>query len=531
MKSAPPKNKVIGTIAKSAFRILNYLAWEAGMRFVSDPDRGQVGYWPFSGPQDPVEANDIVSRLEIIRKAQEYERNNAIVNRLLDVFELFTVGAGGMPIIPASSDENWNQKRKVLWDRWCEIPDLASLQSFGTMQSLCARRWPCDGRVLINLTRSDTPIRVPGLSMAQYHPRIQLIESARIQTPPEMAMRSDIIDGCQVDTKGRPLSWWFTERSQVADITRGITYGAVKYTQRDAKYIVDISEPMRPGEYHPFSLLAPVLNDIQDLDELCKLAKKKAKASARVTNVYNTENGEMPDADTTRKERYSTAETTNTGTDFTKERLQEFERITGAKGIALRIGEGLKQVGAATPNEIEQAHWDIIVNRICAGFGISKLLLFPNSMQGTVVRADLDISNTFFRARSAVLQEKFLKVYEYVTDQECAYESSIADRPPDWRKATIHPPRGCNVDIGRNSSATIAEYEAGMRSLRTIYGDLGDFWKVEIDQIQEEKAYIMAGEKSKGLPPGTTQSAISEALKNQMQADATRQSQQEAFPA
>jgi len=512
-----PKNKAVSAVAKAVFKVMNYLAWEAGMKWVYDPDRGQVGYWPHSGPQDPIEANDLSSRLELIRKVQEYERNNAVVNRLLDVFELFTVGAGGMPILPASGDERWNIARKALWDRWCQIPDLTSLQSFPTMQSLCARRWPADGRILVNLTRSDTPFRLPGNSRPQFHPRIQLIESARIQTPSNLRGRSDVIDGIQVDSKGRPIAYHFTERVGIPDVSLGITLGENRFTSRPAEFIVDISEPMRPGEYHPMPLFSPVLNDIQDLDELAKQAKKRSKSRGKVGLVFNTETGEIPDPELVRNIRYSEqGELTSTGDTFTKERLEEYQRVLGVANIALKTNEKVTEIGAQSPNEIEQSHWDIIVNRICAGFGVSKLLLFPNSMQGTVVRADLDISNIFFRARSAVLQEKFLKIYEYVTDQECQYEPSIADRPPDWQKASIRSPRGCNVDVGRNSQAMIAEYLNGMRSLRSIYGDLGQDWREEIDQIQNEKAYIMAGETKRMLAPGTTQSAISEALQNEM---------------
>jgi len=510
----PPSNKRVGFLG----RLFAYLAWEAGVRWSSE--RGQVG-WGYSGVQDPNEANDQQSREEIDRKAQHYERNNAIVNRLVDVFELFTVGAGGMPILAASSDAAWNAKRQSLWDRWCEIPDLTSLQTFGTLQGLAARRWFVDGRVLIFLTGSDRatgPVR----------PRIQLIEAFRLKNP-SGERQQNIIDGIQVDSKGRPIAYYVSQRRPVPDLVRGVTLGEEKIEPIPAESIIDISEPMRPGEYHPFSFLAPVLNDVQDLDELCKLAKQKARSSANITNVFNTESGEVPDADTVRRARYSTSEETNTEDAYTKERVEEFRRILGPRTIALRVNEKVDQVGAKTPNEIEQAHWDIIVNRICAGVGISKLLVFPNSMQGTVVRADLDIANTFFRSRSSVLQGAFLRVYKYVTREEIKIERSIADAPKspedpfDWARATIRSPRGCNVDVGRNSAAMIAEYMAGMRTLRSIYAELGLDWRAEVTQSLEEKAFMLEEASRLKLPPQLASNAIAEALEKSAAADAARQ--------
>lgn len=510
-------------------RIFAYLAWEAGYRWSTE--RGQVGWdWSRGRPQDPIDANDLISRDEVTRKAQHYERNNAIVNRLVDVFELFTVGAGGMPIIPASSDEAWNEARKPLWNRWCEIPDLTSLQPFGILQGLTARRWFVDGRVLIFLTRSDTPIKVGNEQTARYRPRIQLIESFRLRNPHGESQRANIIDGIEVDGKGRPIAYWISERAPVANLNLGITFGEEKITPKPAANIIDVSEPMRPGEYHPFSILAPVLNDIQDLDELGKLAKQKARAASDLFNIFQMENGELPDAENLRRVKLTTQEATNTGAEFQKQRVEEFRRVLGGKSLALRPNEDVKQVGAQTPNQIDQDHWDIIVNRICAGVGISKLLLFPNSMQGTVVRADLDISNIFFQARSSVPQTAFSRVYQYVTDQEARIEISIADRPIDWWKCNIRAPRGCNVDVGRNSAAMIAEYLNGMRSLRSIYAELGEDWKEEISQIADEKQFILNLEKQKTLPPGTIQSAISEALQTQMQADSQSRQQSEALP-
>jgi hypothetical protein len=511
---------------KSSFfgRLFNYLAWEAGFRW--SEERGRVG-WGFH-VQDPIQANDALSRIEVTRKAQHYERNNAIVNRLVDVFELFTVGAGGMPIIPKSSDEAWNESRKILWDRWCEIPDLTSLQTFGTLQGLTSRRWFIDGRILIFLTRSDVPIRVGNEATPRYRPRVQLIESSRLQNPQGESQRANIIDGIEVDGRGRPVAYWISESAPIADLNLGITYGNQTITPKPAANIIDVSEPMRPGEYHPFSFLAPVLNDIQDLDELCKLAKACARSIRNVKKVYKTETGELPDAETVRRNRWSTTEQTNDGTNYQKERVEEIQRILGSDVIAMRPNESLEQPNATTPNAIEQAHWDIIVNRICAGVGISKLLLFPNSMQGTVVRADLDINNIFFRARSEVLQDAFRRAYKYVTDQEARIEISIADRPFDWDKCSIQSPRGCNVDVGRNSTAMIAEYLAGMRSLQSIYAELGQDWKEQVTQIGDEKELIQSIEVLKKLPPGSIQSAISEALKTQIQSDQQSQQKEDA---
>src|SRR5687767_12103403 len=81
------------------------------------------------------------TRLELVRKSRYFEKNNAIVNRLVDLFEQFTVGAAGLQLIPASSDAAWNERALLSFEQWSQFCDLTSLHTFGTLQSLCARSW------------------------------------------------------------------------------------------------------------------------------------------------------------------------------------------------------------------------------------------------------------------------------------------------------------------------------------------------------------------------------------------------------
>jgi capsid protein len=504
MKRAKAQNKFLTTF----FAIMAYLGWDAGQRWQTE--RGVVGGWGYI--QDPNDTNDPMEREEITRKAQHYERNNWITNRLIDVFELFVTGAGGMPVTPASSDEEWNSRRKELWDLWVKNPDLTSLQDFGTLQSLIDRRWFVDGEVFIYKTRSDR---------APFRPRIQLIEASRVKNPPNTG-NAKIIDGIEVDSRGRPIAYWVCD---------GDEYGNEKFRRIPAENIRHIAEPMRPGQLRAFSFLAPVLNDIQDLNELCKMAMLKAKDAAEISNVLENEAGEIPPSEARRQARFNVDTKTAAGTDITKERVQQLRQVLGPRTIALRIGEKISQLRAESPNQIEQAHWDSIVSRICAGVGISKLLVLPWSMQGTVVRGDLDISNTFFRSRSAVIASAILDIYEYVTEEESKFERSIADKPFDWRKASIRAPRGCNVDVGRNSAAMIAELEAGATTYEAIFAPLGLDWKEQFRQRAREEAFLDRVASEEGTTPERIKKSIGDLLRDKMEAESKAREEEDKIAA
>ena len=67
-------------------------------------------------------------------------------------------------------------------------------------------------------------------------------------------------------------------------------------------------------------------------------------------------------------------------------------------------------------------------------------------------------------------------------------DGALRGAPGDWRAFTFIPPKGPDVDAGRNSSAMIAEYKAGMRTLRDIYGESGRQWQIELRQRADEVA-------------------------------------------
>lgn len=412
---------------------------------------------------------DSGTREEILRKARYWERNNAIVNRLADIFELYTVG-GGIPVTPDSGDSEWNVRAKEYWEESCKLLNLSNRQPFSCDQSLCARSWFIDGEVFILKTRGETGF-----------PRIQLIESHRVCTPTRMAdMEGRFIhDGVEVDvTTGRPIAYW---------VRQGVD--GDEHRRIKAESIIHIFEPSRVNQYRGLSFLYPILNDIHDLDDLQILEQKAAKQAAEVSNVITNEAGEVS-ADGLRNARYLQGKQTSAGVDTTEYRTEYFKRSLGGKTTVLKQGEKLEQFKSERPSVATQGYWDFLTSKICAGVGITKQLVFPWSMQGTVTRADLDVAAQYFRTRSAVLQAAFAEVYIFVMEYGAKRDIRISDPPTDWRSVSMRPPRSPNVDVGRNSSAMLAELEAGATTLDAIYGPLGLDWMTQVRQRSKEVKFI-----------------------------------------
>lgn len=429
---------------------------------------------------------DAATRLEILRKSRYFERNNAIFNRLADLWEEYTTGPNGLRYVPDSSDPTWNKNMSDFLAAWGTKCDLNTLQNFGTCQSLSSRSWMVDGEVFVNKTHGK--IR----SDMQAFPRIQLIESHRVETPPEVFGDDTVVDGVQLDKReGRPVGYY---------VRQGV-YADESYTYIEARDMEHIFEPTRVGMYRGLPVAYPVMNDLHDLDDLQMLNMDGAKDSAFSHNIIKTKTGEMS-ADDFRKARMRIPGHQGTSGGSSQDREAYYNDIFKGRIKVLRGSDDFSQHQVVRPSGSELALWDQLTSKICAGIGISKLLVFPWSMQGTVTRADLDVMSTFFRSRSSILAARWSGVYEYVAEWGTKNNRLLSDPPHDWRKHKVRAPRSVNVDVGRNASALIAEYEAGWRSLESICGELGEDWVEVLEQRGKERSKARDIEKTYGLEPG-----------------------------
>jgi capsid protein len=152
--------------------------YEAGVTFT--PDRSWLPAYVQGADQD-IEHD----RLEMVRKARYFEKNSALVQKILDLIETNVVGAGINPTPMAEGDE-WCAKALVQWDEWCRFADVGSRQHFYSVQALLARAQAVDGEVFVELL------------MEGARPRIRLWETHQIE---------DIAIG----SFGRVEGYWVTD--------------------------------------------------------------------------------------------------------------------------------------------------------------------------------------------------------------------------------------------------------------------------------------------------------------------------------
>jgi lambda family phage portal protein len=424
---------------------------------------------------------------ELVRKSRYFEQNSPIVQRLLDLFESYTVG-GGLNLQPSSSSPEFNVAAKRAWDGWCRYPDLTSLQTFGTLQGLIVRTWFVDGEVFILKTRGESG-----------RPRLQLIESHLVRTPPNLASDPSVIQGIKIDGNGRPIAYHVA-----SEVKRGeYSFPAFPVS---ASNIIHVFEPCRPGQYRGLPFLYAAMNDLHDLDDLQLLEMAAAKEAAASCKVIKTSGGAVS-KNNLAMARFKGGTTLSTGTAAQESKVDYYRTAVPGSVTVLEKNDELSFVESNRPNVTTQAYWRYLVEKVCSGVGIPYVMAFPESVQGTVYRGTLDASAAWFRARSAVLQAAILDVYAYVMSFERYKDPVMRENMPiDWYAARLYPPRAVNVDVGRNSSAMLAELEAGATDYEMIYGPLGYDWRERFDALKMQRDYAASIGLALGKPaPATVQ--------------------------
>lgn len=494
---------LMGTRVGSAFDAFVLNRYEAAQRW-SNKRTYLPGY-----VQDPRQDITQCTRLELVRKSRYFEKNNALANRLAELFTEFAVGVNGPPITPASSDDEWNQRAAEWLGEWSPVADLTTLQGYGGLMTTAAWRRFFDGEFFILKTGEGG------------RPRLQGISAHRVGTPGEYFDQEGktIIDGVKIDSRGRPIGYYIQEGIEADD-----------YTFRSANQVIHIFEPESPGQYRGLPLLTPVLNDLHDLDDLEMFVMQIAKDAASVTNILKSPSGES-NPQNLRSSRYLQTTQKSDGTEIQESRVQFFKQILGPRTIGLKPDEVLEQLRSERPGPAEQWYWHYLTSKICGGVGISKLLAYPSSIQGTVARADLDLAHNYFRARFAPFQSAAFQIYLFAIGSARFSDPRVADAPANWTKVNIRPPRAVNVDVGRNSAAMIAELESGATTLEEIYGSRGMDWREQVRQRGREESFIDQVATEFKLTPDRIRRAIGDSLKNDMDKASERQQQEDLQPA
>lgn len=413
-------------------------------------------------------------------ESRHLEQNDWLANKLASVFCQYVVGADGLQATPASSSTEFNLRAAEEWRRSSALIDIETLTGFGDFQWRTAWRRFFDGDAFwLKVTGSNG------------RARLQLIEGFRVRTPKDKQEGPQLSNGVETDGQGRPIAYY---------VATGADYS--NYQRIDASLVIPILDRSRARQTRSLPHLTPVINQIKDLRTLFGLEMDKAHEHAVRALAIETETGEAPNEEDLVREGYEVANGDALSGQSTDTRVNYLKEATGSSVVYMKQGEKINSIGSNSPSAATQWLYDMQIGAICAGAQISKLLVMPWGLQGTVTRADLDAQAQIFRAQSAIEAGAVRQAYEFVIKDAIANGAFNGIRiPVDATRCNVRPPRGVNVDVGRNSNAALAELKAGGKTFQGWYSELGLDWMDELRQKAKEVAFIKQLADESGVEP------------------------------
>lgn len=418
---------------------------------------------------------------EIRRKAHFFEANTHIVPAMGSVYEQYVVGPGGLAGTPASSSQEFNDIARQEWDTWQPFADLCSLRGFKQMVSLAGYSWFTVGESFLVKRYGDSGF-----------PRLQMVEGHRVGSGGRFGSSGSdaFFNGVELDRNGRPVAYHMA-----------LGLDGAEFTRVPASDVIHVFEPTRPGQLRGLPMYSNVMNKLQDMIELERFEMKAAKALSAIAAVWKTRDKQIQ-GDGARAVRMNPQLRTNANASTTTEnRERQVRSVVGGEMIALYNDETIESPVSNRPSVVTLEYFQKLQRDICAGSGVPPNLVFPQSMQGTVTRADMDRAANYFRMRSAVLQDVVRDVYRWVIGHAIRYSPKFRglEIPDDWYFIKIRPPRQVNVDVGRNSQAVISEYKAGFRTLESIIGELGEDVSETISTKAKEAKLVLDTAEREGV--------------------------------
>lgn len=407
-------------------------------------------------------------RTVLIGKSRYFSENNPFVGKILDVIDSYVNGANGLSVVPSNGKDRVDNIASRCWNEWKDDCDFLGRHKFSFLTSLILRLMLVDGECFIVLREC------PG-QKAQH--QIHVLETHRCVSP--AGVNNNIIDGIKYDAYGRPVSYYLSDGMDCAGTPKEFS----------AEDVIHCFIPTRPGQLRGIPYGTSALTTLQDFEMVEGAEVDALKDNARKIAIVETPEGEVSD-DIIQEKLARGEDLALEGNDVLQHPLDEkshrlLEDDYGGYVLFVKQGTKWNQNPAVRPSQTIQNFWEYEIEKVCIAFNVSKILIFPQSLQGTTARADIAATESTFKMLFSALEDIVLKLYRFAIS---GYSSKFA-ASNDFLNAKVVPPKVLTADIARESSATMAELSAGITTLQDVCGADGKDWREILRKRAETVAY------------------------------------------
>ena len=431
----------------------------------------KTGKWyPFSG------TGEMISRpaRKILRdRARDLERNNDVAGTIPLALQRNVVGKG-FNLQANTGDDKLNDQLEDLWKEW-QKPincDITNQQSFRELNNLIIGRSYYDGGILVIKTYTGNSRFPLQLQLRE----VDDLDSLGMEKNPDNG--NLICDGIELNSYNKPVAYYLTETDP-----NGVE--KIQPVRLPAQKVIFLWHKGRPSEYREISMMAPIIERLNDLGDYMKSVSFAQKILSAICVFVKSA---LP---------YSSTPLGRSGRDEETGEVTQQERIK--PGQILRLGPG-EDVSTLTPpgSSADANLYSTNQKRMAAarsGLSLEATARDVSQVNYSSARQNYLSDADTYQDWQLWLIEHFLdEVYtEFVISVVLSGEVEIKDFWQNKTKYLKHEfiPRGMAwIDPYKEAMANKLQLDTHTITLKEIYAKRGQDYKEAIDQLAKEQEML-----------------------------------------
>lgn len=397
-------------------------------------------------------------RIRLMNRARDLDDNFSTVRAILTHFIVHV--AGSLAYQARTGDTALDQDVEAYLNGWFNDCDITGRHSLLSLTQLVLRATLVDGDCGVVIARDGESLK------------LQPITADRIGRDIDLQQNDpSYIGGLTLDAMGRPVSYRIYERD------RSGRYG--NFEEVAAENFCHVFVPTRLDEYRGRSVMAPILDDAQDVADLIEYEKLAARWASSQAGVVKTEYGADEEmASVLRGDR------DQFGNDIKLTALEPGRINYLSTGESMEVFSNSNRPAQAFANFVQY-----LENRMCRALGTSARVILDRPSAGPESRKDLRQAERTFEFWRKQLEMSFLNKVVRLALMDGAAKGLLPNAP-EVAQGQWQWPGSVSIDAGRDARADIELWRMGLATAADLYGEVGLDWQASIRQRAKEAAYI-----------------------------------------
>ena len=395
-------------------------------------------------------------RYALIRSARDLADNFPPVRSILLKFATYV--SGRISYQARTGNAETDSAIEHFWQRWSENCDFLGRHNFTTLLQLAVMSVIRDGDCGFAIVRDGDDLK------------LQSVEADRIGSPYDRTDTDNYIGGINIDEYGKPISYLI--------FTRTINNQYINPVEISAKEFVHIFDSSRLDEYRGRSAFASALNATRDLQEAIKAEVQAIKYASYQSGVITTESGAADPSD------YFTK-----GPENDQGQAARLQSLDPGSVNYLGLGEKMEMFKSDRPTGAFAEFIRLIQAHICMAVGLPYGFAFDADKTGPMARLESAMAERTFLRWRGLLESQILNRVKNIVLLDAASRGLIPNEG-DILAGRWSWPAKVSIDYGREASADIALWKAGLKTAGQIYSDIGEDYEDALRARAKEAAYI-----------------------------------------